>query len=124
MNLNYIRRSIRAAVTSPKPLRYAARSGAVLADLLAGRVIRVSAYLASRGLDPAFIDRYGSPTGRAVAKAYRQFAGVEPLRCWVQNDAGRFIHIAVYQPADDALPAGFVAYKRTREYAAGLVLAA
>jgi hypothetical protein len=124
VNTTHIRRSIRAALTTSKHLRYAALSGQVLADLLAGRVIRVSTYLDHRGLDPEFIARFGSPAGRAVAKAYRTQTGAEPLRCWVENEAGRFIHVAVYAPADAALPTGFVTYKRTREYAAGLTLAA
>lgn len=123
MSLTHIRRSIRAAIAASKPLRYRTLSGVIASLVDAGRLIRVSAYLASRHIDPEFIDRYGSPAGRAVAKAYRQFTGAEPQRCWVLHN-GRFIHACVYTPDHDALPAGFVAYKRTREYAAGLTLAA
>ena len=89
MTTTHIRRSITAAIHATEALRYATLSGTVLADLLAGRVIRVSQHLAARGIDADFIERYGSPAGRAVAKAHRQLTGREPLRCWVCNDAGR-----------------------------------
>lgn len=121
MNVTHIRRTIAAALTTSRPLNYATLSGQVFADLATGRLIRVSTHLHRLGLDDDFIRRYGSPYGRHVAKHHRTRTGHEPLRCWIRNDAGHWIHVFVYSPADFALAAAVTSYKRT---AAALALAA
>ncbi|HEX5569714.1 MAG TPA: hypothetical protein VFY14_22805 [Streptomyces sp.] len=115
MNTTHIRRTITTAATVSIHLKYAALSGQVLANLIAGRVIRVSTHLQRLGFDEEFIRRYGSPFGRHTAKHYRTRTGREPLRCWIRNDAGRYIHVFVYDPADFALAAAVSSYKRTRD---------
>lgn len=113
MNLTHIHRSIRAALHTARPLKYAALSGQVLADLIAGRVIRVSTFLERLGQDAEFTARYGSPFGRHAAKHYRAARRCEPLRCWIENAADRWIHVFVYAPTDPALAAAVGSYKRT-----------
>jgi len=119
MKTTGIRRSIAAALAVSAHLKYATLSGQVLADLTAGRVIRVSTHLERLGADAEWIRRYGSPFGRHVARHYRARTGREPLRCWVRNEQGRFIHVFVYSPADFCLAAAITSYKR-----AALALAA
>jgi hypothetical protein len=119
VNTTVIRHTIAAALAAGTHLKYAALSGKVLADLQAGRVIRVSTHLERLGIDPEWIHRYGSPYGRHVARHYRARTGREPLSCWVRNEAGRFIHVFVYHPGDFALAAAITTYQR-----AALALAA
>jgi hypothetical protein len=42
------------------------------AHRIATRRVKVSDFLATLGADPEFIDKYGSPAGKHVAKAYRE----------------------------------------------------
>jgi len=114
-------RTLRAAARVRRSVFYTTLSGQILVDLTAGKLTRVSEYLARLGLDAEFIDRYGSPAGRHIAKAYRKIVGAEPTRCWVLK-AGRWIHVAVYNPTHKALPTGIATYPRTRDLA--LVVAA
>jgi len=113
----FARRHLNAATRVNRSVLYTAISGPILTDLVAGRLIRVSTFLTRLGLDADFIHRYGSPAGRHIAKAYRKLTGAEPTRCWIQNDAGRYIHVAVYAPGHEALPAGASTYPRTRALA-------
>lgn len=117
MNLTHIHRSITAARHTNRPLQYATRNGHLHADLTAGRIIRVSTFAHRLGLNTNWTDRYASPLGRAIAKAHRTTAGTEPLRCWIRNDAGHWIRVAVYRPTNPALTAGAAAYKRTAHLA-------
>jgi hypothetical protein len=111
-------RLIAACRRTPKPLRYAALSGRVLAEVEAGRLIRTGDLLDRLGAD-ALLDGHRSWYGKHVAKAYRAANGTEPLRVWAQHrTTSKWVHVAVYSPTDGALYAGLATYARTRHLVA------
>ncbi|MTE20246.1 hypothetical protein F0L17_14235 [Streptomyces sp. TRM43335] len=112
MNINRTRRTITAAINTTRTLGYTTLSGATLTALTTGQLIRISTYLQQLGLDDDFTNRYASPFGRHAAKHYRNRAGHDPRRCWINRD-GRWIHVFVYAPNDPALTAAVASYKRT-----------
>ncbi|WP_329143550.1 hypothetical protein OIU91_06225 [Streptomyces sp. NBC_01456] len=109
-----IRRTIAAALTTSRHLRYTALSGEVAALVAAGRLIRTGDLLDRLGADLS--DGCRSWFGRHVAKAYRAaHLGADAIRVWAQHrTTGRWIHVHVYRPADPALYAGLASYGRTR----------
>lgn len=112
----HIRRTIRAALHANRPLRYWALSGAIAAHLAAGHLIRTTDFLTRIGLAHQLPDGQHSWYGRHVAKAHRATTGHEPLRCWVQHrTTGRWIHVYVYGPIDQALYTALHTYKATRQ---------
>lgn len=59
-------------------------------------------------------DGYKSWAGRHIAQAYRVANQRQPLRAWVQHrTSGRWIHVFVYAPGDEAITAGLRMYGRT-----------
>ncbi|MGW2010918.1 hypothetical protein [Streptomyces nigrescens] len=109
-----IRRTIAAALTAGRHLRYTALSGEIAALVATGRLVRTGDLLDRLGAD--LPDGQRSWFGRHVAKAYRAaHLGADAVRVWVQHrTTGRWIHVNVYQPADPALFAGLASYGRTR----------
>ncbi|GGS41573.1 hypothetical protein F2B00_03595 [Streptomyces parvus] len=103
-----------AARHTAKALRYRCLSGLIAVAVDAGTLIRVSTYLTGLGLDDEFIDRYGSPFGKHVVKAHRADGRGEPVRVWICNARGRYVHVFAYRPGDQALHAAVASYARTR----------
>jgi hypothetical protein len=112
--LRIIRRTHTAARHVGRPLAYWALSGAIAAHVATGRLIKTG----------DFLDRVGGGDlpdgkkawfGRHVAKAYRAATGSEPLKVWAQHrTTGRYVHVMVYGPIDEALYAGLRSYKGTQ----------
>lgn len=94
-----------------------ARRHAVL-DALCARVnggrLTAAAYLSGvLGADERFVRSYASPFGRAVAKAWREAHGCEPVRDGLARHGRRLVGCFTYDEA--ALAAGATAYRRTAE---------
>lgn len=114
-----ISRLIAACRRTPRPLRYAALSGQILAEVEAGRLIRTGDFLLRVG-GGDLPDGQQAWFGRHVAKAYRAANGSEPLKVWARHrTTGRFVHVNVYGAIDEALYAGLRSYKATRHLLAG-----
>lgn len=112
--LAVIRRTHAAAMTMPKALRYRAINGLVGARLEDGRLIRTGDFLDRVG-GGDLPDGKKSWFGRYVAKAYRAATGHDALRAWAQHrTTGKWIHVHVYGPIDEALYTGLFSYKGTR----------
>ncbi|MBD0743572.1 hypothetical protein [Streptomyces sp. CBMA152] len=114
-----IRRSIRAALTTSRPLGYATLSGIIGAHVNTGRLVRTGDILDRIGAGD-LPDGQKSWYGRHVAKAYRAcHLGADTVRVWSQHrTTGRWIHVYVYDPADPALYTALHSYKATQPYAA------
>jgi len=107
-------RTIRAAAATAKALGYRTLSGLVVIAVEAGKLIRTGDFLNRIG-GSDLPDGQQSWYGRHVAKAYRATTGSEPLRVWAQHrTTGKWIHVLVYNPIDDALYTGLRSYKGTR----------
>lgn len=108
-----------AARHTSRPLNYWTLSGRHAAHIATGRLITTSTFLDRVG-GGDLPDGQKSWFGRHVAKAYRQATGTEPLRVWTQHrTTGRWIHVMVYGPIDQALYVGLRTYKGTRHLLAG-----
>ncbi|MBE4796137.1 hypothetical protein [Streptomyces caniscabiei] len=108
------RNTLRTATTTSRALAYRTLSGHIAAAVEAGRLIRTGDFLQRVG-GSNLPDGQQSWYGRHVAKAYRKATGTEPLRVWAQHrTTGRWIHVFVYGPIDDALYEGLHSYKATR----------
>jgi hypothetical protein len=108
------RNTLRTAVKTTKALAYRTLSGLIAAAVEAGRLIRTGDFLARIG-GSHLPDGQQSWYGRHVAKAYRAATGGEPLRVWAQHrTSGRWIHVNVFHPIDDALYTALHTYKATR----------
>ncbi|RXS84184.1 hypothetical protein EST92_11540 [Streptomyces sp. TM32] len=109
-----IRRTIAAALTAGRTLRYTALSGEIAALVATGRLVRTGDVLDRLGAD--LPDGQRSWYGRHCAKAFRAaHGGADAIRVWAQHrTTGRWIHQHVYAPADPALYAGLASYKATR----------
>ncbi|MDX2697600.1 hypothetical protein [Streptomyces ipomoeae] len=108
------RATLHAATTTSRALAYRTLSGLVAAAVEAGKLIRTGDFLARVG-GAHLPDGQQSWFGRHVAKAYRTATGSEPLRVWAQHRiTGRYVHVFVYGPIDDALTTGLATYKATR----------
>lgn len=107
-------RLIAAARNVSRPLAYWTLSGRIAAAVATGRLIRTSDFLDRIG-GSDLPDGQKSWFGRHVAKAHRAATGTEPLRVWAQHlTTGKWIHVFVYGPIDEALYAGLRSYKGTR----------
>ncbi|MER5715733.1 hypothetical protein [Streptomyces sp. NPDC002132] len=112
--LTVIRRTHAAAKTMSKALRYRTLSGVIALHVDAGRLIRTGDFLQRIG-GGDLPDGQQSWYGRHVAKAYRAQHGGDPVRVWAQHrTTGKWIHVFVYGPIDEALYAGLHSYKATR----------
>lgn len=108
------RNTLHAAATTTKALAYRTLSGLIAAAVETGRLIRTGDFLARVG-GGHLPDGQQSWYGRHVAKAYRAANGGEPLRVWAQHrTSGRWVHVFVYGPIDDALYTALTTYKATR----------
>lgn len=106
-----IRRSIRAAVSATRVLRYTALSGRIADDVASGRLVLVRDFLARIG-GADLPDGKQSWFGRAAKKAFIAANGAAPVMVWAQHrTTGRFIHVCAYSPLDAAL------YEAVRKYA-------
>ena len=108
------RRTTVAARTAPKALYYRAISGIIAALVDAGQLIRTGDFLTRIG-GSDLPDGQQSWFGRHVKKAYKAQHGGDPIKVWAQHrTTGRWIHVHVYGPIDEALYAGLQTYKGTR----------
>lgn len=110
-----ITRSHRAARTTSKALAYRTLSGIIATHVDAGRLIRTGDFLARIG-GGDLPDGQQSWYGRHAAKAYRAANdGAVPIRVWAQHrTTGKWIHVFVYGPLDQALYTALQTYKATR----------
>lgn len=108
-----------AARTITKALLYRSISGTIAVLVDTGRLIRTGDFLDRVG-GSDLPDGQKSWFGRHVAKAYRKTHGGDAVRVWTQHrTSGKWIHVFVYGPIDDALYAGLRNYKGTRHLLAG-----
>lgn len=108
------RNTIRAAVTTNRALGYRTLSGIIAAHVEAGRLVRTGDFLDRVG-GSDLKDGVKSWFGRHVAKVYRAANGGEPVRVWAQHrTTGRWIHVNVFNPIDQALYTALHSYKATR----------
>ena len=108
------RNTLRTAATTSRALAYRTLSGLVAAAVEAGRLIRTGDFLQRIG-GGHLPDGQQSWYGRHVAKAYRAATGSEPLKVWAQHrTTGRWVHVNVFGPIDDALYTALHTYKATR----------
>ncbi|MEH0627770.1 hypothetical protein [Streptomyces stelliscabiei] len=111
---NTLRNTLRSALHTSRALGYRTLSGLVAAAVEAGRLIRTGDFLQRIG-GGNLPDGQQSWYGRHVAKAYRAATGSEPLRVWAQHrTTGRWIHVNVFHPIDDALYEAAASYKGTQ----------
>jgi hypothetical protein len=114
------RNTLHAAVKTSRALGYRTLSGIVAALVETGRLIRTGDFLARVG-GGDLPDGQQSWFGRHAAKAYRKATGSEPLKVWAQHrTTGRWIHVNVFGPVDDALYEGLHSYKATRHLLADM----
>lgn len=108
------RNTLRTAATTSRALGYRTLSGIVAVLVDSGRMIRTGDFLARVG-GGDLPDGQQSWFGRHAAKAYRAATGGEPLKVWAQHrTSGRWIHVNVFHPIDDALYTALDSYKATR----------
>jgi len=107
-------RTLRAAAATHRALGYRTLSGLIAAAVEQGRLIRTGDFLDRIG-GSDLPDGQQSWFGRHVAKAYRAQHGGDSVRVWAQHrTTGKWIHVLVYNPIDDALYTGLRSYKGTR----------
>lgn len=103
-----------AARTITKALYYRTLSGRIAALVDQGKLIRTGDFLTRIG-GSDLPDGQQSWYGRHAKKAYRATHGADPLKVWAQHrTTGRWIHVHVYGPIDDALYTALQSYKGTR----------
>lgn len=108
------RNTLHTAATTSRALAYRTLSGLIAAAVEQGKLIRTGDFLQRIG-GGHLPDGQQSWYGRHVAKAYRAANGGEPLRVWAQHrTSGRWVHVFVYGPIDDALYTALTTYKATR----------
>jgi hypothetical protein len=108
------RNTLTAAARTTRALAYRTLSGLIASAVETGRLIRTGDFVARIG-GGDLPDGQQSWYGRHVAKAYRAATGREPLRVWAQHrTTGRWVHVMVYGPIDDALYTALRTYKATR----------
>jgi hypothetical protein len=113
------RNTLRVATTTSRALNYRTLSGIIATHVEAGRLIRTGDFLDRIG-GGDLPDGQQSWFGRHVAKAYRATHGGDPIRVWTQHrTTGKWIHVFVYGPIDDALYTALTTYKGTRHLLAG-----
>ena len=108
------RNTLRTAATTSRALGYRTLSGIIAALVDTGRLIRTGDFLDRVG-GSDLKDGQKAWFGRHVAKAYRAANGGDTVRVWTQHrTTGKWIHVFVYGPIDDALYIGLHSYKGTR----------
>jgi hypothetical protein len=108
------RNGLRASAATTKALGYRTLSGIIGALVETGRLIRTGDFLDRTG-GSDLPDGKKSWFGRHVAKAYRAATGRDALKVWAQHrTTGKWIHVHVYGPIDEALYTGLRSYKGTR----------
>jgi hypothetical protein len=108
------RNTLRTATRTTKALGYRTLSGIIGALVETGRLIKTGDFLDRIG-GSDLPDGKKSWFGRHAKKAYIAANGTEPLRVWAQHrTTGKWIHVHVYGPIDEALYAGLTSYKGTR----------
>jgi hypothetical protein len=108
------RNTLRTATHTTKALGYRTLSGIIGALVESGRLIKTGDFLDRIG-GGDLPDGKKSWFGRHAKKAYIAANGTEPLRVWAQHrTTGKWIHVHVYGPIDEALYAGLDSYKGTR----------
>lgn len=108
------RNTLRTATHTNRALGYRTLSGLIAAHVENGRLIRTGDFLARVG-GSDLPDGKQSWFGRHVAKAYRAVHGGDPVRVWAQHrTTGKWIHVLVYGPIDEALYTGLHTYKGTQ----------
>lgn len=117
--LRTVRQAITAALGTAKALAYRTLSGIVATLVDQGRLIRTGDLLDRLGADD-LKDGQRSWYGKHCVKAYRAANdGAVPIRVWAQHrTTGRFIHVHVYNPLDQALYVALTSYKATRHLVA------
>ena len=108
------RNDLHAAAATSRALGYRTLSGLIAAAVEAGRLIKTGDFLERIG-GGDLKDGQKAWFGRHVAKAYRAANGGEPLKVWAQHrTTGRWIHVNVFGPIDEALYTALDTYKGTR----------
>lgn len=108
------RRTNTAARTAVKALYYRAISGTIAVLVDNGHLIRTGDFLNRIG-GGDLPDGQQSWYGRHAKKAYKAQHGADPIKVWAQHrTTGRWIHVHVYGPIDEALYVGLHSYKGTR----------
>ncbi|HSE05968.1 MAG TPA: hypothetical protein VLK35_17605 [Methylomirabilota bacterium] len=108
------RNTLRTALTTSRALGYRTLSGIIAAHVETGRLVKTGDFLERIG-GGSLKDGQKAWFGRHVAKAYRAATGTEPLKVWAQHrTTGKWIHVFVYGPIDQALYTAITAYKATR----------
>jgi hypothetical protein len=114
------RNTLRTAARTTKALGYRTLSGIVAAAVENGRLITVGTFLDRIG-GADLPDGKRSWFGRHAKKAHIAATGAEPIRVWAQHrTTGKFIHVHVYGPIDEALYEGLHSYKATRHLLADM----
>ena len=113
------RNTHRAAVTTTRALGYRTLSGIIAAHVETGRLVKTGDFLDRIG-GGDLKDGVKSWFGRHTAKAYRAQHGGDTVRVWTQHrTTGKWIHVFVYGPIDQALYTALTTYNRTRHLLAG-----
>lgn len=108
------RNTIRAAATTSRALGYHTLSGIIATWVDTGRLITVGTFLDRIGGND-LPDGKRSWFGRHTAKAYRAANGGDSVKVWTRHrTTGRWIHVLVYNPIDQALYTALDTYKGTR----------
>lgn len=114
------RNTLRTAAATTRALGYRTLSGIIAAHVEAGRLIKTGDFLARVG-GGGLKDGVQSWFGRHAAKAYRAANGSEPLKVWARHrTSGRWIHVNVFNPVDDALYTALDSYAATRHLLADM----
>lgn len=118
------RNTTRAAIHTSRALGYRTLSGIIATLVDTGRLIRTGDFLDRIGGND-LPDGQKSWFGRHVAKAYRATHGRDALKVWTQHrTTGKWIHVLVYGPIDDALYTALRTYKGTRHLLAATYMEA
>src|SRR5512145_371984 len=108
------RNTLRVAARTAKALGYRTLSGIIAAHVENGRLITVGTFLDRIG-GHDLPDGKRSWFGRHTAKAYRAANGGDSVKVWTRHrTTGRWIHVLVYNPIDQALYTALDTYKGTR----------
>lgn len=108
------RNTLRTALTTSRALGYRTLSGIIAAHVENGRLVKTGDFLDRIG-GSDLKDGQKAWFGRHAAKAYRAATGGEPLKVWAQHrTTGRWVHVNVFHPIDQALYTAVTTYKGTR----------
>jgi hypothetical protein len=114
------RNTLRTALRTSRALGYRTLSGHIAAAVEAGRLITVGTFLDRIG-GADLPDGKRSWFGRHAKAAHIAATGTEPVRVWARHrTTGRWIHVNVFHPIDDALYTALDSYKATRHLLADM----